>query len=139
MDADGKLTITIVDDDAALLGALAFAFKMEGRYVRTYESAEALLAETDPPERGCLVVDHKLSGIDGLDLLTRLRSAGSRQPAILITTPSTSLVRRAAAAGIPIIEKPLMSDALYRAVDALLIATYGPDTEAVVGVVDQAT
>ena len=71
--------------------------------------------------RGCLVLDYNLPGIDGLDLLERLRAAEVTLPAILITTnPRKALRARAALAGVQIVEKPLLTDALRDSVNAAL-------------------
>jgi two-component system, LuxR family, response regulator FixJ len=114
-------TVILVEDDPAVLGALAFAFETDGYAVRSYANAEALLAA--PPDRGrhCLVIDEKLPGLSGLDLLARLRIFGVATPAILITSNPTYLTRRrAAAAGVEIVEKPLLGDRLSKMVRAAL-------------------
>lgn len=109
--------VIVVDDDAALANALSFAFGIEGFDVRTYGDAESLLAAGDYPDQGCLVLDYRLPGLDGLSLLGRLRDAHVALPAILVTTnPRADLRSRAAAAGTPIVEKPLLTDALLKAV-----------------------
>lgn len=109
--------VLLVDDDPAVTHAVQFSFDLEGLDVRSYRDAEALLAAGDLPERGCLVLDYHLPGVDGLDLLERLRARDVRMPAVLITTNPRPLLRaRAARAGVPIIEKPLLTDALLTAV-----------------------
>lgn len=109
--------VVLVDDDAALAHALDFSFGLEGLEVHAYADAEALLEARDYPERGCLVLDHQLPGMDGLSLLLHLRASGVGLPAIMVTTnPSRTLRARAAACGAPIVEKPLLSDALLKAV-----------------------
>ncbi len=105
--------ILVVDDDPALLGALKFALELDSYAVRTYSSAESVLKDLALPTPCCLVIDYRLPGMNGLDLLARLRALGVAAPAILITTSPGSAVREAAArADIPIIEKPLLTNAL---------------------------
>lgn len=109
--------VILVDDDPAVTHAMQFSFDLEGLDVRSFRDAESVLAASDLPETGCLIIDHNLPGMDGLALLEQLRAIGVRLPAILITTnPRTALRNRAAAAGVPIIEKPLLTDALLTTV-----------------------
>lgn len=113
--------VILVDDDPAVTHAMQFSFDLEGLDVRSFQDGESLLAVDDLPEKGCLILDHNLPGMDGLALLDRLRAADIRLPAILITTnPRVALRNRAAAAGVPIIEKPLLTDALLTAVRTAL-------------------
>lgn len=113
--------VLLVDDDPAVAHAVQFSFDLEGLDVRSFRDAESLLASTDLPHKGCLILDYHLPGVDGLDLLDQLRANGVRMPAVLMTTnPRTHLRARAAAAGVPIIEKPLLTDALLTAVRSAL-------------------
>lgn len=112
--------VIVVDDDPALLHALRFVFEVEGFSVRAFPDAESLLAEPGLPSHGCLVVDYKLPGIDGLELLQTLRSRGVKLPAVLITTPTPLVTQRAEAAEVPIVGKPLVANALLDEVNALL-------------------
>ena len=116
--------ILLVEDDQAVVNALTFSLELEGFDVRAYSDGETLLASTPLPTRGCLVLDYNLPGMDGLDLLERLRAAEVNLPAILITTnPRRALRAQAALAGVEIIEKPLLTDALRDSVRTALAAT----------------
>jgi FixJ family two-component response regulator len=109
--------ILLVDGDPAVRAALAFSMAIEGFQVEAYDSPAALAARDAFPPRGCLVLDHRLPGIDGLELLASLRRRGVDLPAVLITTnPRPDMVRRARDAGVEIVEKPLLCDALIDAV-----------------------
>jgi FixJ family two-component response regulator len=111
----GYHSILIVEDDRAVRDSLKFSLVIEGFAVRPYEDAEQLLAEPRLPKFDCLIVDQNLPGMSGLDLVLTLRYRQIKTPAILITShPNQSLRDRAAAAGIPIIEKPLLISLLDR-------------------------
>lgn len=113
--------VILVDDDPAVAHAVQFSFDLEGLAVRAYRDGESLLACPDIPQRGCLILDQNLPGMDGLSVLERLRQTGVRLPAILITTnPRAALIDRAAGAGVPIVEKPLLTDALLMTVRTAL-------------------
>lgn len=113
--------VIIVDDDPALCSALKFALEAEGFRVETHESGEALLLRDLPGSDACLIVDERLPGISGLNALGQLRRRGVRLPAMLITSnPSPATRDAAAAAGAPIVEKPLLGDALLEPIRAAL-------------------
>ena len=120
--SDGsKPTVVVVDNDAALLGALKFALELEGYVVAPFRSAAEVLAEKNLPDSGCLVIDFNLSGMNGLDLVAALRNRSVSLPAILIAGSAPPDVRRrAAAASMPIVEKPLFGNALLNAIRATI-------------------
>ena len=101
--------ILLVDDDAAVRNALKFSLEMEGFSVRLYPTPEALLAESDLPAVGCLVIDYRMPEIDGLELVERLRNRGVALPVLLISGRVTRSLRdRASGLGIrDVLEKPL--------------------------------
>jgi FixJ family two-component response regulator len=120
-------TILIVAADPAIYNSLKFSLATEGYSVRHYANAPALLAETTLPDDGCLIIDTCLTGLDGLELLAALRQRAITMPAILLTTdPSGSLRVRAARAGLPIIEKPLLTEALFQCIRAALADARAP-------------
>jgi two-component system response regulator FixJ len=119
--AEGGAVVCIVDDDAAVRGALKFSLELEGIKVRLYDGPGALLADSDLPKRGCLVIDYRMPGMNGLELIEMLRARHVRLPAIIITgitgRANRELRQRASAAEIRgILEKPLADSGLIEAV-----------------------
>jgi two-component system, LuxR family, response regulator FixJ len=109
--------IVVIDDDAAVRNSLKFSLEVEGFAVQAYAEAGTLLDEAELPRRGCLIIDYNLPGTNGLAALDTLRQRGMRIPAILITTHASPALRaRATAAGVAIVEKPLLGSALLDAV-----------------------
>jgi FixJ family two-component response regulator len=105
--------VVVIDDDAAVRDALQFSLQIEGFAVRTYPGAWDLLIEGRMADCGCLVVDQHMAEMNGLELIERLRSHQVSAPAILITSHPNAMLRdRAAKAGVPIVEKPLLGSAL---------------------------
>jgi two-component system response regulator FixJ len=100
--------ILLVDDDPAVLQSLGFWLEAEGYSVIPFARPE-LLMKAALPREGLLVVDQRLPGMSGLDLLARLRESRYDYPAVLITTaPSEDLLQSAALAGVRVVEKPLV-------------------------------
>jgi FixJ family two-component response regulator len=108
--------VLLVDDDPAVRGSLKFAFELEGFEVADFASAELV----DDKGANCLVLDYRLPGMNGLQLLDLLRRSGSKAPAIIITShPNRKIREQIAAANATLIEKPLLCDALTGAIRAL--------------------
>jgi two-component system, LuxR family, response regulator FixJ len=121
VQARAKPTVVIVDDDPAVRGALAFSLQTEGFLVQSYASGADLLVDLPLTNESCLVIDYRLPGMNGLDLLAELRRRHVAAPAILITThPSAALRERAVGTGMALIEKPLLGDALFAEIRAAL-------------------
>jgi FixJ family two-component response regulator len=109
------LVVIVLDDDLAVRNSLKFSLEIEGFTVRSYATGAELLGAGDPAPCGCLVVDQHMPGMSGLDLIDLLRSRHFSAPAILITSdPSLSVRERARKASVPIVEKPLLGNALLQ-------------------------
>lgn len=105
--------VIVVEDDGAVRESLRFTMEMHGLAVVTCAVGEDLMRLELPPSGACLVVDERLPGLGGLDCISALRARGVELPAALITSnPQPPLRAAAAQAGVPIIEKPLLGDAL---------------------------
>lgn len=120
--SSSKLNVTVVDDDPAVLNSLKFSLEIEGLSVSCYHSGTELLNAFDSLKSGCLVIDYHLFDMNGLELLQKLRDRSISMPVLLITSyPSASLRKRAADAGVPIIEKPLFGNLLLDAIRGALV------------------
>jgi two-component system response regulator FixJ len=103
----------VLDDDAAVRNSLKFSLEIEGFEVRDYASANELLDDNSLPALSCLIVDYHMPDMNGLDVIARLREKRERLHAILVTGhPDVSIRERAAAIGVPLIEKPIQGSAL---------------------------
>jgi two-component system, LuxR family, response regulator FixJ len=114
---NAKPVILVVDDDAAVRNSLKFMMEVEGFEVRAYSNAHELLSEDNLPDSSCLVVDYHMPAMNGLGLVAVLRDRRVSIPAILMTAhPDENMRKQAAAAGIPIVEKPLLGTRLLDSV-----------------------
>jgi len=113
--------VAVVDDDPAVCNSLKFSLELEGLEVRTFPGGPELLRARDIDACQCFVVDQKMPGMSGLELIEKLRHRHIAAPAILIISqPSAALSARAATAQVPIVEKPLLGNTLLdRIRDAL--------------------
>jgi two-component system, LuxR family, response regulator FixJ len=107
------LMILVVENDAAVRDSMKFSLEAEGYQVRDYSRERDVLEAPDLSQIDCLVVDYKREGMKGLELVRQMWARGIRAPVIMITTlPSLNLRRDASAAGIHIVEKPLLGNTL---------------------------
>lgn len=115
-------TVYIVDDDAAVRDSLQWLLESVELSVAAFGSANALLAQVTPHSRGCLVVDLRLPGMSGLDLMDELKKSGVNLPAIMITGHGdvAAAVRAMKAGALDFIEKPFRDEALLDRVRAAL-------------------
>jgi two-component system, chemotaxis family, CheB/CheR fusion protein len=115
-------TVFVVDDDGAVREALGDLLREDGRTVEIYASSEAFLSAYQPGGEACLLVDARMPGMGGLELLHRLKRNGSRLPAIMITgqgdVPMAVEAMRAGAADF--IEKPIRRDELFASIEHAL-------------------
>jgi len=84
MDTTGPI-VYIVDDDEAVRTSVATLCATVGISTMTYATAQEFLVGFDPDQRGAIVLDLRLAGINGLDLQQRLRQKNIATPVIIIT------------------------------------------------------
>ena len=89
-----------------------------GFRVETFESAEAFLTSTEGPSIGCMVLDERMGGMSGLELLRRLADTGARVPVIMLTAHGDDETRRRSleAGAVAFLGKPVRTEALLDAV-----------------------
>jgi FixJ family two-component response regulator len=113
--------VGVVDDDPAVRNSLKFSLEIDGFAVGAFANADELLHESDLNRFRCLVIDQHMPGMTGLDLVARLRGRKVSVPVVLITSnPPKALLVRAERAGVPIIEKPLLGNALLDKIHELI-------------------
>src|SRR5688500_18930769 len=79
--------VLLVDDDDARLDALseAIQLRMESARVETCSSARAALDRVRSGDYDCIISDIKMPGMDGLQLLAKLKDNAPEIPTMLIT------------------------------------------------------
>jgi FixJ family two-component response regulator len=114
--------VAIVDDDAGVRAAIEDLLNSNGLRTRSFPSAEAFLQSSDGGEPGCLIVDYRLPGMNGLELQRELQAKGRAIPIIFATAEDDafrllqSLVVKAGA--LAVLRKPFDSEELPRLVKA---------------------
>jgi two-component system, LuxR family, response regulator FixJ len=105
--------VAVVDDDPAVCGSLKFALELEGFAVSFYHSGAELLLADDLEDFDCFVIDQRMPGMTGMELVEVLRERLVLTPVILVIShTNAALNARAKKAAIPIVEKPFLGNAL---------------------------
>ncbi len=117
-----KPTVFVVDDDEAVRDSLGWLVRSVGLEVVTAASAGDFLDRFDRDQHGCVVLDIRMPGMSGLELLTRLQELGSTLPVIIITGHGDvpMAVRALKAGAMEFIEKPfndqVLLDCIHKAI-----------------------
>ena len=103
------LTVFIVDDDPAVRDALSLLLGIQDYRVAVFGDAESFLKAYKSEWRGCLVLDIRMPGMDGLTLQKHLAQLGSELPVIIMTGHGDVASAREAfrAIAVDFLEKPL--------------------------------
>lgn len=117
-------TVFIIDDDASVRDALTLLLSLHGHVCAAFASAEDFLSALQPPWRGCVVADIRMSGMSGLQLQALLRERQLPLPVIVITAHGDVAAARQAfmADAVDFLEKPFDNEQLLRAVASALAA-----------------
>src|SRR3977135_2385755 len=84
-ETSNSAVVHVVDDDAALRGALQRLFASVGLDPRTYGAAPDFLNARVADEPGCIVIDIRLPDMSGLEFQAQLTQLGVRLPVIMMT------------------------------------------------------
>ena len=116
---DTDRIVHIVDDDEAIRQSIGFMLRKAGHVVKTYSSGTEFLAAVDRETQGCILLDVRMPGIDGLEVQERLSSLGIGLPVIMLTGHGdvTLAVRAIKAGALEFLEKPFERAALLAAID----------------------
>jgi len=111
--------VFIVEDDASVRDALGLLLGLQGYSVAMFGDAEGFLKARRPEWRGCLLIDIRMPGMDGLTLQKRLRDSGCGIPVVIMTGHGDVESAREAfrAEAVDFLEKPIDQDKLIRAIE----------------------
>lgn len=118
MTSDSRL-VHLVDDDAAVRRSVGFMLKTSGCHVESYESGTELLKNRASLESGCILLDIRMPGMDGLEVQKALHEKGVALPVIIMTGHGdVGLAVKAMKAGaVDFIEKPFGKETLLSSLE----------------------
>lgn len=114
--------VFVVDDDAAVRNSLQVLLKSVGMKSHVCASAEEFLAVYDPRQPGCLVLDIRMPGMNGLELLKRMNAQRITLPVIILSGHGDirMAVDAVQAGAIDFLEKPIRGHTLLDGVRAAI-------------------
>ncbi len=114
--------VYIIDDDEAVRDSLSWLIKSAGIEAQTFHSAAAFLDACSERLNGCLLLDIRMPGMNGLELQAALNQRGCHMPVIVISGHADvpMAVRALKAGAFDFIEKPFNDDILLALVQRAL-------------------
>lgn len=114
-----RLTVFVIDDDAAVRDSIALMLGLEGYRTTVFADAESFLAAWREDWAGCVVADVKLPGRSGVELQDTLRERGVELPFVIITAHGDVATARAAfrSQAVDFLEKPFNNAQLRDAIE----------------------
>lgn len=116
LSAESIGTVAIIDDDDDVREVLEGLLEAAGHSVKSYRSGKELLADPAVAEMACLVIDHRMPQMTGLDLLAELNRRAITVPSVLITGANDRAIAREAQrlGAMHVLEKPITYQTLLR-------------------------
>ena len=117
MNASSEPTVYVIDDEGDVRRSLGFFLKTAGFLPRPFLSGEDFLADAPRLAPGCVLLDVRLGGISGLEVIEQLGARRSRLPVIIMTGHGdiATAVQAMKLGAIDFLEKPFGEDALAKA------------------------
>jgi two-component system response regulator FixJ len=117
-----KGTVYVIDDDAALRDSLSFLLDAAGFDARLFETAFKFLDVLPSLDFGCVVSDVRMPGLDGIELLKRMKSDQSRLPIVIMTGHGDIplAVEAIKLGAVDFLEKPFEDDRLIAVIEAAI-------------------
>lgn len=111
--------VYVVDDDEAIRRSLSFMLKTSGHKVELFTCGEAFLKAAPKLAAGCVLLDIRMPGLDGLEVQAAMAEHGLTFPVIVMTGHGdiTIAVRAMKAGAIDFLEKPFEKAAMLGAIE----------------------
>jgi len=114
--------VYVIDDDEAMRDSLNFLLDSSGFSVRLFETAQGFLDALPGLAFGCVVSDVRMPGLDGIELLKRMKATQSPFPIVIMTGHGdVPLAVEAMKLGaVDFLEKPFEDDRLTTMIEAAI-------------------
>jgi FixJ family two-component response regulator len=122
MGSSADQVIAVVDDDEGVCRSVRNLFLSLEFAVEAFGSAEAFLQSGRLGDTACLILDLRMAGMSGLDLLHALSAAGSEVPTIVLTAHGDANTRVSClqAGALAVLQKPFDTSVLAQSVKTIM-------------------
>ena len=119
---DASPVVFVVDDDAGVRRAFSRLLRVRGMRVETFGSARAFLEAAPEASSGCVLLDLRMPGLNGLELQHRMAEAGILFPVVFVTGHGDvpTCVSAMKAGAVDFLQKPFGDEALMTAIEQAL-------------------
>ena len=124
-DERRPLTVHVIDDDEPVRRAIAMLLRAAHMRVEAYPSGVAFLdalPSLGGAHAGCVLTDVRMPGVDGIELLRRLKECGFQGPVVVMTAHGdvSTAVQAMKTGAVDFIEKPFDDEVLLATIGAAL-------------------
>lgn len=121
-DGQENACVFVIDDDPTLRRSIEFLVDSVGIEVNAFGSGQEFIDNADPGRPGCIVLDVRMPGMSGLDLLDVLSDRGFHNPVVIITGHADvpMAVRALKSGAVDFFEKPFNDQVLLDRVQELI-------------------
>lgn len=118
----GESRIYVIDDDQAMRESLKFLLDSAGFEVSLFETAVSFLEALPGLKFGCVISDVRMPGLDGIELLKRMKAGHSAFPVVIMTGHGdVPLAVEAMKLGaVEFLEKPFDDDRLVATIETAI-------------------
>jgi len=122
MSIDNDSTVYVVDEDAATRNLVVALVESRGLRAEGFASADEFIHRCETAGSGCIVVDLRIAGMSGLELLETLKARKCHLPVVVMTgNADVPLAVRAMREGaFTFLEKPANNEDLFSAIKQAL-------------------
>jgi len=123
MEPNSDAVVYIVDDDDGGRASLQYLIESIGLKTQSFANPSAFLAQFDAEAIGCIVLDMRLPGASGLELLRELKQRTAEMPVIMISAYANvqDAVKATKSGAYDFFEKPLNDQGILDCVQQSIV------------------
>ncbi|MEM4271212.1 MAG: response regulator [Candidatus Pacearchaeota archaeon] len=117
--AEGKINILVIDDELSVLESFKMILKIKDYNVSTFADGPSALNSLKPGQYDIAFIDLKLPGMDGIEILKRIKELDPEIEVVIVTAYATesSHANAITLGALEYLRKPFLMEEIYELVD----------------------